>query len=169
VIQGEKIVLRAPVDDDLPLLTELRNDVDAQRAAMALPRPNSRKRAEEWLAKRGSDPNTIFFIIAVRETNEGVGYNQITNIDWVHRHGDMGMAIGSSHRRKGYGEEAMHLMEHFVRDVFNLRKIVVWALADHPSQHMYERVGYDRIGVLRQHFYNRGAFHDVLLMEKLLG
>ena len=170
LLAGPHTVLRAPQESDLGLLFALRNNVRLQMLLLAQPRANSLARVQEWVSKMAGDPQCVFFVIgSVQKKFSAIGYIQLTHLDPVHGTADLGICLAESARGKGHAAEALRLLEQYSRDVFNLRKILLRVLASNERAiALYKKVRYRKVGVLRQHFYQQGAFHDVLIMEKIL-
>jgi diamine N-acetyltransferase len=169
MLTGSKARLRSPREDDKNFLVGLRNDVPLQMLLMALPRASSSARVDEWMARLTDDPASLFFVIADKESDEAVGYIQLTKMDFIHGYGELGICLGAEHRGRGYAAEAFALLERHARDVFNIRKIVLYCLtANERAIGFYKKTGYETVGTLKAHFYQDGAFRDVLIMEKHL-
>ncbi len=169
MVQQPTTVLRAPTAMDLPLLTEMRNNHTLQTRLMAVPRANPAERVQEWLRRMLDDPGNVFFIIAERDENRAVGHIQLTQLDTLHGHAELGIAIDEGFQGRGHGHAALQHLERYARKVFNLRKIHLKVLASNTAAiRMYEKRGFRNVGVLRGHFYHDGAFHDVTIMEKPL-
>ena len=169
MLKGDRVTLRAPVEADLPAIAEIRNDMALQASVMGTPHPNTPAMARDWMAKRLADPETIFFVVAEADTDAACGYVMIAGVDPRHGHGELGICLAAPHQGKGYGREALRLVETYGRDVFALRKVVLKVLVDNAgARALYEKTGYDTVGVHRSHFYFQGRHHDVVVMEKLL-
>jgi diamine N-acetyltransferase len=169
-IGSSLIKLRQPEDSDLDLLVSMRNDLDLQAMLMSLPRASNTQRVRDWLNNHLGNPHSVFFIIAEITTNSPCGYIQITNIDFVHRHGELGICIDSSFQSKGYGKQAIITIEEYLREVFNLRKITLKVLErNHAAIRLYEILAYQKVGINKEHFYHKRAWHNMVIMEKLLG
>lgn len=169
MISGERTVLRPPDAKDLEALGELRNDVAFQRSLMALPRPNSADRVQAWVKARTEDPHGLFFVVADKRTDGCVGFAQLLKMDAVHGTGELGIGIAPAAQGKGYGGEALALLERYGAATFGVRKIVLSVLAENEAaRRVYERAGYALVGVHRAHFFSGGRYLDVVLMEKLL-
>jgi diamine N-acetyltransferase len=169
MLTGSKARLRSPREDDKNFLVGLRNDVPLQMLLMALPRANSSSRVDEWVARLTDDPASLFFVVADKETDKAVGYIQLTKMDFVHGHGELGICLGEENRGRGYAADALALLERHARSVFNIRKIVLYCLASNERAiGFYKKTGYESVGILKEHFYQEGAFRDVLIMEKHL-
>jgi diamine N-acetyltransferase len=168
-IESSLIKLRQPEDSDLDLLVSMRNNLSLQAMLMSLPRASNTQRVRDWLNNHLSNPQSIFFMIAEANTNLPCGYIQITNIDFVHRHGELGICIDPSFQGKGYGKQAIILLEEYIQEVFNLRKLVLKVLEKNfAAVHLYEILAYQKIGIHKGHFYHKGYWHNIILMEKLL-
>lgn len=90
----------------------------------------------------------------------------MTDIDWVSRHGYLGIFIGETeHQSKGHGRQAVRLMlRHAFRDL-GLHRVYLTVLEDNPrALRVYEKCGFVVEGRLRQHAYKRGQFRDLILM-----
>lgn len=167
MLGGAKVTLRPWGDDDVPFFVELRNDVETQTALLATPRPNTSDRVAEWLTRRSSADDAAFFVIADNARDGACGFIELRDIDAINRHGYLGIALAESARGRGLAAEAMTLLEDYARSIFNLHKICLRVLAaNKPAVGLYERCGYDTAGVMREHFYHDGTFHDVAIMEK---
>jgi RimJ/RimL family protein N-acetyltransferase len=169
MLQTEKTILRPPTDDDLPRLTDWRNDIALQVSLLAVPRPNSAERVRAWLARRLEDEQAVFFIVADRQTNLAIGFVQAVNLDFVHGRGELGICLCPQAQGKGFAAEALSLLERYLVDRFRLRKLTLFVLANNErAMRFYSRQEFTQSGVLREHFFADGAYHDVLVMEKFL-
>ena len=166
---GRKATLRAPGDADLELLFSLRNDVQLQQQLLAVPRPNTLQRVHDWLQRRLSDEQSVFFVVADRESGRGCGFLQIVHIDLLHQTGELGICLAPTERGKGYGREAITLAQRYVRSTFGMRKLTLQVLASNQSAiRLYQRLDYTVVGTLQRHFYFGGEYHDVVIMEHFL-
>ncbi len=72
------------------------------------------------------------------------------------------LIFGEEHRGRGYTSTAVRLLTTYL---FATRRIGRLQLIIHPdnaaSRRVAERCGYEREGLLRACWFNRGAFHDV--------
>lgn len=168
-IETSLIRLRQPEDSDLDLLVSMRNNLELQAMLMSLPRASNTQRVRDWLNSHLSNPQSVFFMIAETATNSPTGYIQVTNIDFVHRYGEMGICIDPSYQGKGYGRQAIIAIEQYLQAVFNLRKITLKVLEEnHAAAHLYEALSYQKVGLYKEHFYYKKVWHNTVIMEKML-
>ncbi len=169
MIDGNIVTLRPPIDDDLPVLMEMRNDIDLQKLLLAKPRPNTMQRVKDWLGRRMSDSTVLFFIIADKNDNSCLGFIQLMMISTHHGTAQLGIALRPGATNKGAGREALTLCEEFAWNRHHLRKITLEVLGSNArALHVYEALGYRHVGVFTEHYFAEGQYHDVILMEKLL-
>lgn len=169
MVTGEKVVLRAWLASDLPALQRMRNDLRLQRQLMTQPKGNSPDQVKDWLTARTKSPDGLFLVIACKSSDEAAGYVQIVGMDFVNGLGKLGICIEPAFQGKGYGGEALSLLESYLRDVFHLRKLTLEVLAENDAAiRMYTKHEYREVGCLRAHFFTGGGYSDVIIMEKLI-
>jgi RimJ/RimL family protein N-acetyltransferase len=169
MVNGEKVVLRAWSPSDLPNLQLMRNDLRLQRQLMAQPRGNSLDQVKDWLHARTKLADGLFLIIACKSSDQVVGYVQVVGIDFLNGLGTLGICIAPASQGKGYGSEAITLLECYLRDVFRLRKLMLEVLAENDiAISLYVKHGYREVGRLQKHFYTGEEYGDVVIMEKLI-
>jgi diamine N-acetyltransferase len=165
--QGNTL-LRAPEQVDTEMLTALRNNLDVQTLLLATPKPNTEQRTRDWLHRRLDDPQGVFFVICDKLSNRGVGFVQVTQIELLHRRGELGLCVEPASQGKGHATVALHLLESYLQNVFHLQKLTLHVLASNEKAiNFYQKLNYLSVGMLKQHFYHKQTFHDVLVMEKL--
>lgn len=169
MLVGKNVVLRAWREDDIDMLMRLRNDVALQTQLMAQPRPNSRVRVTQWLKDWSERTDGVFFVVAATEDDHVFGYVQLANMDVMHGRGDLGICLDPAVHGHGVADQTMELLQSYVMQVFGLRKILLNVLCSNlRAIAFYEKQGFERVGVLREHIFLQNSHVDVLLMEKHL-
>ena len=169
MLSTEKTLLRMPLPEDRQIFISMRNDIELQGMLMARARPNTESKIDEWVKKKLSDENGVFFVIADVTSNKAIGYLQLTNMDFIHQRGDLGICINKQHQGQGYAKDALELLEGYAKNLFNIRKIVLQVLNEnHRAIRFYEKMAYRSVGILQEHFYLNDKFHAVRLMEKII-
>jgi diamine N-acetyltransferase len=162
-------LLRPADEKDLAPLMELRNDVALQGDLLSSPRGSSLAATREWVTRRTLPEGALFFVIARAEDGGAVGFIQLEHVHPVHRHAHLGVALSRTARGVGHGSAAVRLLERHAHDVLGVRKVLLEVKSSNArAVALYERLGYQRVGVLREHFYLAGSFHDVTVLEKQL-
>lgn len=169
MLQHENVVLRPWTEADVPVLERMRNDVELQAMLMTQPRPNSRQRVLEWLAGKTEASNGVFFVIADRDSDAAVGYVQVVNMNPQNGTGELGICLSADAQGRGIAAAAMHALGEYLVGTFNLRKLMLYVIADNARAiAFYRKQGFVEAGRLRDHFYHGGGYHDVVIMESFL-
>lgn len=168
MINGTLVTLRAPGAGDLDFFSAVRNDLDLQEMLMALPKPNSLEKVRSWLQNKNEQQVAVFFVIAESQSGCPVGFIQANEIDLLHGHCWLGICLGREYQRKGYGRDAIALLELYLQRFFRLRKILLRVIdSNSTAESFYLSLGYQVVGTLREHHYLNGKFHDVTIMERV--
>ena len=119
------------------------------------------------LKKFGEADDTVFWMIEAN--GETIGATGIHDIDWLNAHGTTGIVIGVKEQwGKGFATEAMQLRTRYAFRELNLHKVMTEVfVGNQASRRALEKNGYRTVGTSRDHFFTRGAWHDVWLGEVL--
>jgi RimJ/RimL family protein N-acetyltransferase len=169
MIKGQSISLRVWREDDLPVLTALRNDVALQAQLLARARGSRPEQVREWLQGRSGQTDRLLFVIAEPEEDQAWGFIQASDLDPIDSHADLGMCLLAQARGRGLGGQAIALLADYLRDQWHLRKLGLRVRADNAAAlRCYEKAGFERCGLLRRHVFIDGRWQDVVLMERFL-
>lgn len=163
---GSQVCLRSIEDADIERLYRWKNDFELAALIKAYPAPLARFEIEEWFRKNQSDKNQVFFGVYLRESAEFIGVVRLRYIDRISSNTELGIYIGErSGRGRGLGKEVMQLaLAYAFRDV-NLHKVYLKVLASNANAiRLYESCGFVKEGILREQFWARGAYNNVVLM-----
>ena len=98
-----------------------------------------------------------------------IGTTGIYDIHPINRSAMSGNLIGEKGEwGKGYGSEVVRLRTRFAFEELNLNKIMTQVY--HPnigSRRVIEKVGYQTIGISREHIWRNGKWHDMCWAEIL--
>lgn len=169
MLTGESVHLRVWREEDLPILTELRNDVQLQAQLLGRARGSRPEQVREWLQRRSAKVDSLLFIISEYDSEEALGFIQVSGLDAVDSHADLGICLIGDARGRGKGGEAISLLANYLREHWRLRKLNLRVRADNDvALRCYQKVGFERCGLLRQHIFIEGRWQDVVLMECFL-
>lgn len=107
-------------------------------------------------------------VLAITWQGEVIGAVQFSEMDEPeYRHAGIDLFLGAAHHGKGLGPEAIHaIVRHLFEERGHHRLVIDPAADNRKAIRAYEKVGFRRVGTLRQ--YERGpdgSWHDGLLME----
>ena len=162
---GEKIYLRPLEMEDIDSFILWLNDEEV-RQYLSMTTPLNRIREKEFIENLYKDDRNIVLGIVLKENDKLIGNVGISKIFIAHRRANLGIFIGDkSCWSKGYGTEAINLMLGYAFDQLNLHRIYLTVFSFNARAiHTYEKIGFKREGVSREHIFHNGSYHDMHYM-----
>lgn len=168
-LYGDRIVLREYRREDLKDMRQWVNDPEVvDNLSDVFLYPNTLEETEKFLdfvmSKNGIDKGN--FVIAHKENEEYIGQIDLIKIDWKNRIAEMGIVIGTKDNwGKGYGAEAIKLLQEFVFNRLNLNRLEL-IVHDYNKRayNCYKKCGFKEEGRLREKFYINGKYTDYIVM-----
>lgn len=165
----KRVSLRSPENSDFEFLASLRRDSALQALLLNVVTSTDDDAVAEWLARRATDPDGSFMVIADDRTGAPIGFIQITNIHHRNRYGFVGIALAQSARGQGLGRLAMENLAAVAKEKHRLDKILLEVRADNlAALSLYQSMNFRTVGTLLNHFHANDKSYDVILMEKQL-
>ncbi len=172
MLKSHRIILRPFRHDDLKHTLRWRNDPEIKASAIMHPFPVTFELEEEWYATQNDKGNkAIWFGIELVEDSTPIGFTFLNNIRWVDRTCNLGIVIGEiKYQGSGIGKEVMDLLISYTFKSLNLRKITLEVRSDHEAAvKLYEKLGFKQEGILREHYFVEGQYHDTLILSLFNG
>lgn len=110
--------------------------------------------------------NIRAWAIHLKQTGTHIGNVKIDPISFRNRNAEYGILIGERKSwGKGYAYEASEKVFDFCFTDLNLRKITLGVVsANQSAVKLYERMGFEKEGLLKSHCFHDGQWQDVLRM-----
>lgn len=172
MIYGERIRLRAVEREDIPRFVEWLNDPDVT-AGLLIHLPLAIWDETRWfenLANQPVEERPLALDVRLPDgTWAHIGNTGLHRIEWSSRSAEFGIFIGDkAYWNSGYGSEATHLTLKHGFETLNLNRIYLHVYETNPRAiRVYEKIGFQREGRLRQATYRNGRYIDSLLMSML--
>jgi RimJ/RimL family protein N-acetyltransferase len=165
---GERVYLRPLERSDAPLLAAWFND-PVVTENLQMRRPVNLDFEEEFLSNLWRDEHRVVLGIALCDGDGLIGTTGVEEIDFVNRQAHFGLAIGARGEwGKGYGTETTRLMVGYAFRHLNLNRVALHVYETNPRAiRTYERIGFQREGVLRQARWQATRFVDTIIMAIL--
>ncbi|HEY2523261.1 MAG TPA: GNAT family protein [Streptosporangiaceae bacterium] len=167
---GEKVLLRARQDSDIPVLeAELYGDVLTRSRGDSRPwRPlppgsaDSPYRVTNWR----SDP-AVFSVVELA-SEELAGDALLWGVDDHNRFAHLGISVLPSFRGRGLGTDITRVLCRYGFETRGLQRLQVDTLADNEAMiRAAARAGFTREAQLRRAAWVNGSFVDVVLLGQL--
>ncbi len=170
MIEGERVLLRPMADEDTDDVVRMRSEPSVHAQVFSA-EPPTRESHRRWLDQVRAGGDRQEFMIVDRASGRSVGVIGLSHIDRANRRAEYGVLIGDAGARgKGLAAEASRLLLDHAFRTLGLTRVYLHVLVDNePALRLYERVGFRREGLLRQHVVKDGRLRDVIVMGVLLG
>lgn len=164
-LEGENVNLTTIEEEDLEFIRDSFNHPEV-RKGIWVRNPRNLDQEKEWFEEEVSDEDTVNLLIS--EEEQPVGTISLEPQEGVKETAEIGLHIHPDYQGNGYGTEACEmLIEHGFMN-FNYNKIFAKVLADNkPSIRLWEKLGFEKEGELREHVYTRGKHRKVLIFGVL--
>jgi aminoglycoside 6'-N-acetyltransferase len=160
-LKGDQVVLRPLRVDDVPVLVEIQAQPSVARWWGQPDERDLRRQAA------GESEETSFAITVDGEVAGLIQYTEET--EPMYRHAGIDLFLAEEFQGRGLGADAVRtLARHLVHDRGHHRLTIDPSVDNHAAIRAYEKVGFRRVGVMRQ--YERspeGDWRDGLLMDLL--
>ncbi|MFW9927645.1 MAG: GNAT family N-acetyltransferase [Candidatus Thorarchaeota archaeon] len=168
--QGETVKLRRLELEDADIILEHWNEYQV-RQYFPNPLPKTRKEIQDFISSRndGFAGRYVFtFGIEDKTTRKLVGFIDVSNINWISGTGmiDNLVIFDKNNRGKGYGKDAMLVLLDFSFNILGLHNVYlfVYKFNQHAIS-FYEKIGFQKLGFLREGAYINGKRDDVAIMD----
>jgi len=169
---GKLVHLRALETSDLEDIMKFYNNLELRRL-LGPPLVRSNKYMEDWIEQVSKwDPwkdGHLVLVIEERKSGEFLGIARIEDIKLPHNRAEIGISIyDPSKRGKGYGTDATLVTLWIGFNILGLHSIYLDTMEDNEkSIYVYEKIGFKRVGILRETEYIGGSFKGLLIMDIL--
>ncbi|MCK5231229.1 MAG: GNAT family N-acetyltransferase [Desulfobulbaceae bacterium] len=171
MLQGKLVELDAVEKEDLPILKEWRNNPEFRKHFREYRELNSDMQLKWYDAKVVNDHTTEMFAIRDSDSQELLGCAGLAYINWIHRHADLSLYIGWQNSYiddHGYAEDSCRLLLDYAFREIGLNK--VWTEIyefDHKKKALYDKLGFQQDGMLRQNYFCEGRWWDSRILSIL--
>ncbi|OJV83040.1 MAG: GNAT family N-acetyltransferase [Bacteroidia bacterium 44-10] len=170
LLENNTLRLRAPEPEDMDLLYAWENDTTIWQNGASIV-PFSRYTIKQYLIDYKHDiyaDKQLRLMVTLKETEECIGTVDLYDFDPFHRRAGVGILIDNKHRRKGYAEQALMLLENYVFRFLNLRQLyAIIPEKNSNSIQLFTKTGYRQTGLLEDWLASDGTFSHALIMQKI--
>lgn len=171
MIHGQLITLRAIERADLDALWRWYNDPEVMYFWAEPHKVVSRDELEaRYSGLSGPTGQSHWLLITTRDAcgqGEPIGRIGYVELDRRNRHAEIALKIGErDYWGRGYGTDALLAFLGYLFHELNLHKVYLRVEAFNPrAQRVYEKCGFRRDGVFRDHTFLGGRYYDATLMS----
>lgn len=166
-IKGDTVYLRSIEMSDVgPRYLSWLNDEEVTRGLASGAFPSDLSSLTHYVEHIINSKNAVMFAICDKSNELHIGNIKLDNFDWINRTCELGLLLGDrNYWGKGIGTEVMRLCLHYAFLQLNFRKVVLAVYANNPAAiKLYEKIGFQREGTLRQQILYKGEYIDKYFM-----
>lgn len=168
--KGDKITLRTIEEEDLEFL---RNGVNhpSVRVFMGNRRPQNLEEQQDFFeGVINSDDGSAHFLVYNKDDEKAGIISLNEKGDKAEKLGEVGLWLHPDHHGNGYGTEAAKIITRYGFRQLNYHKIYTRAYeGNKASQRIWEKLGYEKEGVHKDHTFTQGEYKDVVYYGTLEG
>ncbi len=158
-IEGEKVNLRTVEEEDIEFLRDNINRKEV-RTHLTARKPVNLKQEKEFFEEIISNQEDVQ--LAICSEKEMVGVISLEDVEKDVSTADIGIWISPNHQKKGYGKEAAKLITDYGFKELNYHRIFARTDEDNKgSQKLWEKLGFQKEGELREQTFREGEFRDI--------
>jgi len=159
-LEGEKTNLRTVEKEDIEFLRDTYNHPDV-RKLVGNRRPKNLEQENDFFENVVVEGDSTDLLICV--DGEPVGIISLTPQKPEIAVSELGLWLNPEYHGNGYGTEASELMIEYGFDQLNLHKIFTRVFeSNEASKHIWDKLGFEKEGHLKDHMYKDGEFEDTL-------
>lgn len=168
IIEGEKVGLTEIKEEYLEQYQDWINDLKVAQFITHFGTVLTKEAEDEWYQKQ-AEKDEPMFTIHYLTNDKPIGNCGLHNIDGENDHAKMGIMLGEKeYWNKGLGTETVRLITDFGFTALNLHGISL-AVKDFNkrAKRVYEKVGYQIAGRVRDFHKIDGSYYDEIIMDIL--
>jgi [ribosomal protein S5]-alanine N-acetyltransferase len=169
-LESEQIYFKALSIEDVQEIHDYASDIEVSRFIgwNLMNTLHETRELIEIMLKRESEGTHLYASIVLKSTRAIVGTAMIFNFDHEANQAEIGYVFHKNHWGKGYGTEAVALMNDFAFTSLNLHKLHASVVdANIGSARILEKNGYKLEGRLKDHYFIEDKYYDSLLFGKI--
>lgn len=163
--------LRPIEPEDLELLYTIENDTELWETTNS-DAPYSRYALKQYISSLSSfhSSGELRLIVEISDVNEqpiSIGTIDLTNYSVHSSRAEVGIALLKAYRGKGYGQQALTLLEKLAVNHFRLHSLYAFvSLNNHASCSLFKKCGFQQVAVLKDWLYELGSYYPAALFLK---
>lgn len=169
MFDGKQIYLRPLEREDLILRPKWFNDPEINKTLL-MDFPISLAGTELWFERSIQDASKFNLSICCKDTDQVIGMTGLINISLKHLNAQSYITIGEkNYWGSRIPDEVIPMVLRYGFIELNLRKIYLWTTpSNFRARKVYERNGFVKEAEMKEHYYCRGAFQDIIQHRVLL-
>lgn len=168
IVEGEQIGFTEPKEEYVELYKNWINDLEVSQFITHFGNILTKEAEEDWYQAQANSEEPSFTIHHIPD-GKPIGNCGLHNINRGNGHAEMGILLGEKeYWNRGLGTEAVRLITDFGFTVLDLHGISLSVKSfNKRARRVYEKVGYQVAGRVRDFYQIDGNYYDEIIMDIL--
>jgi RimJ/RimL family protein N-acetyltransferase len=170
IYETARIKLRPLKAEDSAISCAWRNDPEVRDFALGYRYPVTTAMEQAWYTKAmAGDNKDVYFAIEDAASGAFIGIVSLVQVDLISANACFGIIIGDKpYQGGGRGRDAMDMMLNYGFSMLGLHRVYLHVPAyNERAYSLYSSAGFKVEGVMREHVFLNGGYHDVNVMGLL--
>ncbi|KAF5083718.1 Acetyltransferase (GNAT) domain protein [anaerobic digester metagenome] len=125
--------------------------------------PSTIHERKEWFNRISNDKTACTFAIILNEGSNHIGNCGLINIDCRSRRSQFWIYLDEKYTDQGFGKESIKLILQYAFHYLNLNRIYLYVVSTNTrAANFYERCGFEKEGIFRQHVFLKNRYVDAI-------
>jgi RimJ/RimL family protein N-acetyltransferase len=166
---GKELLLRKPTEEDAESMIEYLNIVGGESDNLLFGRNEFRLTVEqerEYIKNINDDDNALMLLGII--DNQIISVSQVSapNRKRIVHNSELAISVKKEYWSMGIGTTVMEVLIDFAKNHETIKTISLGVKASNKkAQHIYEKLGFEKVGVHRNFFNIDGNYDDEILMD----
>lgn len=169
-LQGDLVILRELELKDLTFLYTIENDESLWELSQTKT-PFSKDILQKYLETAQKNPQKIkqLRLVITSKTNEQpIGFIDLFDLDSENKRAGVSIVILNSHRRNGFGKEALSLLIQYSFNDLGLHQVYSNVLEDNDASiRLFESIGFEKVGLKKDWRFFKGRYKNEYLFQMM--
>lgn len=168
IIEGDELGFTEPKEEYVEIYKNWFNDLEVNQFTSSLGAAFTKEEEEDWYETQAESDEATFTIHHLPD-DKPIGNCSLHNINRGPDHAEMGIVLGEKdYWNRGLGTEAVRLITDYGFTALSLHGISLWVKSyNQRAIRVYEKVGYQESGRMRDFYKVDGEYYDQVLMDVL--
>ena len=116
---------------------------------------------EAWFIKNRLTTSRKDFVCSDQNSNQSLAMGGLTDISLKHSRAELYILVNPFEQGKGIGRRFIQWLCNYGFKVLNLNRIYLYSMENNQkARDLYQQLGFCYEGLLKQHVFHQGRFHD---------
>lgn len=168
---GNRIRLRKMTQEDAPIYHQWRNDLEVMQFTNPSIDVYAASDTENFVEQMTQSSTSRTYIIEDKQADKPIGVTSLIHLDYKNQNAECIIDIGEKeYWSQGYGKEAFQLLLNYAFGEMNLHRLYLKVFSfNERAIKLYEKLGFEKEGALKEALYHNHSWHDIVIMGLLKG